>query len=87
MHGYVQIALQSRINNFKTQLNCLIIDRITQQSSINGIKIEDLRIPNGIELADPGLCETGGVDLLIGAEIFFDLLRIGRIKGTRSQPS
>ncbi|XP_011169784.3 uncharacterized protein LOC105202802 [Solenopsis invicta] len=51
------------------------------------INTNELQIPEGIVLADPGFYETNKIDLLLGAEIFFDLMCIGRVKKSNGQPT
>lgn len=81
-----KITLQSRINGFQSKLDCLMIDRIAQAIPANHINLEDLEIPTGITLADPEFKRSSNIDLLLGAEIFLDLLCIGRIKLADDQP-
>ncbi|XP_067205356.1 uncharacterized protein [Linepithema humile] len=44
------------------------------------------KIPDGITLADPEFNRSSEVELLLGAEIFLDLLCIGKIKLSSEQP-
>lgn len=83
----VKIALRSRINSFNVNLNCLIIDQITQAMPLNAIKLDEIKVPKGITLADPEFHKSSEIDLLLGAEIFFDLMCIGRIKISKNQPT
>ncbi|XP_077260839.1 uncharacterized protein LOC143896721 [Temnothorax americanus] len=76
----VKIIIQSRTTGYRKQLDCLVVDTITQRLPINEISKSDIRIPREITLADPQFNQTSKIDLLIRAEIFFDLLCIGRIK-------
>lgn len=68
-------------------IHCLIIDRITQAIPFNRIDVNELQIPEGISLADPEFHKSSRVDLLLGAEAFFDLMCIGRIKRVEIQPA
>lgn len=83
----VKIKLQSRINKFKAELDCLIIEQITQTMPSGRIRAKEVSIPDGITLADPEFCRSSKVDLLLGAEIFFDLMCVGRIKLSPTQPT
>ncbi|XP_025995820.2 uncharacterized protein LOC105202869 [Solenopsis invicta] len=83
----VRIKLQSRINKFKADLDCLIIDQIIQFMPDDTINTNDIQIPEGIILADPEFYEPARVDLLLGAEIFYDIMCIGRIKLSTAQPT
>lgn len=81
-----KITLQSRINGFQAKLNCLIIDRIAQALLTDHINLENLEVLVGITLADPEFKRSLNIDLLLGAEIFLDLLCIGKIKLADDQP-
>lgn len=86
-HKMVRLTLSSRINDFRAILNCLVINQVTQAMPVNRIDIGQLRIPKDIELADPRFYEPSQVDLLLGAEIIFDLMCFERIKLSKDQPT
>jgi len=50
-HSSVKIYIQSRLNGFKAELNCLVLRKITQDLPAISIKREDVKIPSGITLA------------------------------------
>lgn len=83
----IRIKLRSRINNFKVDLDSLIIDQIIQFIPDNRIQIEDIQVPEGIILADPEFYKSAGVDLLLGIKVFFDIMCIGRIKLSTTKPT
>ncbi|XP_036148371.1 uncharacterized protein LOC105833274 [Monomorium pharaonis] len=80
-----KVTLQSTINGFQTTLDCLVIDRIAQALPSKHIDLGELLIPEGITLADPNFSHSSNIDLLIGVEIFLDLLCIGKIKLAEDQ--
>lgn len=82
----VRITLKSRFNSYVTNICCLVIDRITQAILSDRININDVQIPEEINLADPEFYKSAKIDILIGAEIFFDLICDGRIKISKAQP-
>ncbi|XP_011859294.1 PREDICTED: uncharacterized protein LOC105556792 [Vollenhovia emeryi] len=82
-----KIIIQSRTTGYKKRLNCLVVDTITQKLPISRISRSHLQVPDGITLADPQFDQPSRIDLLLGAEIFFDLLCIGRLKLADNQPS
>ncbi|XP_011859714.1 PREDICTED: uncharacterized protein LOC105557155 [Vollenhovia emeryi] len=85
--GLAKVTIQSRINGFQAKLDCLIIEKITQDIPVNRLNIRNLQIPDGITLADPEFDRPADVDILLGAEIFLDLLCIGKIKLSNCQPA
>lgn len=46
----------------------------------------DIHVPAGITLADPEFLKPPRIDMLLGVKIFWDILCIGQIKTTRTQP-
>ncbi|XP_071648481.1 uncharacterized protein [Temnothorax longispinosus] len=54
---------------------------------VNRINVNELQVSEGIVLADPEFYKSSKVDLLLGAEIFFDLMYISKIKNSKTQPT
>lgn len=76
-----QITLTSVTNNYyKSTLSFLVLDKITNHTPQFPINIDHLNIPKNIVLADPKFNCSQGIDMLIGAATFYDLLCIGQIK-------
>ena len=83
----VQCIIKSRFNSFSTAIDCLVLSSITQQLPTISIDRSSLDIPPNLQLADPQFSQPGDIDLLIGAELFFDLLCEGRFKICDSTPT
>ncbi|GFW30665.1 integrase catalytic domain-containing protein [Trichonephila clavipes] len=47
----------------------------------------DWPLINGLQLADPSFYISQPVDMILVADIFFDLIQFGKISGTQNQPS
>ncbi|XP_058128334.1 uncharacterized protein LOC131291478 [Anopheles ziemanni] len=69
------VTIQSRVNSYQTSLECLVTPKITGTIPSCNININNWDIPEGITLADPTFYTPDKVDLLIGAELFFDILK------------
>jgi len=71
----ISTTMCSRINDFKAFINFHVINSITNRLPSNCINVEPLNIPHTISdyLADPRFSEPASVDILLGAEIFFEL--------------
>ncbi|XP_018373384.1 PREDICTED: uncharacterized protein LOC108767792, partial [Trachymyrmex cornetzi] len=82
-----RIIIQSRITGFKRAIDCLVVEKITQDLPSNVVDSARLRIPKGIQLADPQFDRPSKIDMLLGAEIFFDLLVVGTVKLAKNQPT
>lgn len=86
VNSLVNITFKSFVNNFQHKLVCLIVPKITGQIPSLPVSRSSLLIPRNIHLADPDFDQPASVDLLIGADIFWDLLCIGQIKLGTSYP-
>nr|CAI5820348.1 unnamed protein product [Callosobruchus analis] len=88
--SYVQykcnITVFSRCNQFSIDISCFIIDRITGTLPEFAIDTTSWNIPQNIKLADPRFDKPGKIDMLIGADIFWQLLCIGQISLGTSKP-
>lgn len=80
------VAIKSRINNYKADMTCLILDNITDHLPVISFNLTDLNIPQNIELADPKCNVSKRIDLLIGANIFWELLCNGQHKLGKNLP-
>ena len=84
--GHVRVAIQSRVNDNKYDINCLILNQITEKLPLSFINKNKIQIPKNINLADPGFNEPGPIDMLIGNGLFWDLIKDGdpiKIEATR----
>lgn len=72
--------IKSVYNEFNTNLSFLVIDKITGALPTQALDISKLNLPHNITLADPQFNCTSDIDILIGAEVFYDLLCVGQIK-------
>ncbi|CAG9114803.1 unnamed protein product [Plutella xylostella] len=74
-----EVQVRSKTSSYLTRFNCLVLSRITAQLPSIGIN-HNLQIPEDIPLADPEFHSPGQIDLLIGADKFWDLLNDGLIR-------
>jgi len=63
----VKIKLPSRLNGFFANLECILMERITERIPTSPIKREEIHIPSSIQLADPEFYRCSDIDILIGA--------------------
>ncbi|GFV47749.1 uncharacterized protein TNCV_2653121 [Trichonephila clavipes] len=64
--------------SFKKELNLLVVKKITDLTPSQIINVS-LNKPSEIKLADYKFNIPGKIDVLLGAEIFYELLRLGQI--------
>jgi len=77
-HHSVSLHLMSRHTDWHTTLNCAILSHITGTTPSTKLDRSTWKIPKDIKLADEEFDQTGGIDLLIGADLFYEMLRSGR---------
>ncbi|XP_055589191.1 uncharacterized protein LOC129741476 [Uranotaenia lowii] len=83
----IQTTLQSRVSNFSTTLEFIVLPKVTTNLPTSCFDVSDWKIPSDINLADPAFFATNPVELILGAEIFFELLKPpGRISLGDSYP-
>lgn len=82
-----QIKLRSRLNTFSFVIDCVVVDRITDDLPAFTVKRQAFDIPRNIPLADPQFNVSSGVDMLIGTEMFWSLICIGQIKSSDKHPT
>lgn len=75
-----EIQLKSLNGDYHKRISCLVLNRITSAIPSVNINHSSLNIPQNINLADPSFHEPSQIDILIGADCFWDLLVDGRIR-------
>lgn len=85
-HSTARLKIKLRLNNFSAEINCLVLQKITQDIPAVSINRGDVRVPLGITLADPNFIDSAEIDMLIGVEVFWDIMCVGQIKSTETQP-
>ncbi|XP_072400464.1 uncharacterized protein [Diabrotica undecimpunctata] len=76
--------------NLKSQhlnLNCAVIPKITCQLPQFHIQPNKLNIPKGFTLADKHFYQKSNIDLLIGADYYYDILQPGLVKLGHNLPT
>lgn len=81
-----QVRLQSRISSFTRTIDCIVTERVTNKIPAYTIKRNSFDFPRNLKLADPHFHETSDVDVLIGADLFWELLCIGQVRASREHP-
>ncbi|GFT34892.1 DUF1758 domain-containing protein [Trichonephila clavipes] len=75
----VSTVIQNKIGDFSTPLELLIVPYINT-SSIHRMDSTKVNIPSNIDLADKDFGIPGEIDMLIGCELFFELLRPNKFR-------
>ncbi|XP_055590023.1 uncharacterized protein LOC129742186 [Uranotaenia lowii] len=75
----VHTKVESRIANYSVCLELLVVPKITGNLPLTKIETAALSLPNDLQLADPEFDVPGKINMLLGAEVFFDMLKSGRM--------
>ncbi|XP_074032056.1 uncharacterized protein [Leptinotarsa decemlineata] len=76
----VSLRFRSNINNFEKTISCIVLPQITSYLPSSSLHSTKMNIPGKLNLADPHFDKPAPIDILIGADTFWDLLSIGQIK-------
>ncbi|KAJ8934583.1 hypothetical protein NQ318_010879, partial [Aromia moschata] len=79
-----QATIKSRQNNYTATRNFLIIEKITENLPQSSFDISGAM--QNVTLADPHLNEPGPIDVLLGVDIFWELICIGQINNGKGNP-
>ncbi|XP_055634287.1 uncharacterized protein LOC129774552 [Toxorhynchites rutilus septentrionalis] len=76
----VDVRIGSHCTKFMVEESCQILKKITRELPVNPVDSSTWNIPSEVILADPKFYAPGPTDLLLGMELYFDLLLEGLIK-------
>lgn len=76
----IQLKIKSRVTSYSIILDCLVVPKIIGDLPVQCPDVSNWPFPSGIELADPTFFKKNRIDILIGADVFWDLLRPNRLK-------
>lgn len=83
---FTNIVIKSKYLKFQINVQCLVMPKITRNLPSKEIDKDDLNIPTNLHLADFEFNKRSSIDLLIGAEFFFELLEEGKIDLGKNKP-
>lgn len=75
----VEVQIRSHSSSHNDNINCLLMENITELLPQSRLDINDWNIPEDIKLADQKFYIPGKIDMLLSASIFFESL-LGPIK-------
>ncbi|XP_051165958.1 uncharacterized protein LOC127284527 [Leptopilina boulardi] len=77
--NWVETMLESNESSYASKLSFLVLPKITSEIPSIPIDKNQFSIPSHIRLADPNFHRPAMVDILLGAELFYDLLGQNKI--------
>lgn len=82
-----QSTIKSRISNYTVSIEAYVLPKVTVNLPSMSVDASSWLLPTGIQLADPSFYQSGAIDIVLGAEVFFDLFSVaGRISLGESFP-
>src|SRR5215469_10430411 len=70
----VNINLRSNHTNWNSKVSCAVLPQITEATPTMKLNVSSWKIPSDIQLANPTFSDPGSIDILLGAELFYELL-------------
>lgn len=83
----MNICIQSKSNGFSSNMEVYVLKHIASDQPNRILSTQDWPIPKNIGLADPAFNKPGRIDMLIGAELYCNLMSIGQIKMGEELPT
>ncbi|XP_046394969.1 uncharacterized protein LOC124162471 [Ischnura elegans] len=71
----VTLQIKSRISSYNITVECLVLPKISGDIPSTYLNTANWNLPRELPLSDPAFNEPGKIDLLIGADIFFHILK------------
>jgi len=72
--GRVSLRVTSRVKQIAVMTNAIILPRITCYRGVPGIRLGEWPHIRGLELADPEPASADQIDVLLGADVYADIM-------------
>jgi hypothetical protein len=73
-------ALGELYKRYTAKIDCLVLEKIMNNLPRTSFEAGNLNIPGNIALTDVNFNVSGPIDLLLGAQLFLELIRNGKIQ-------
>lgn len=80
------LTIESNRGTYKANIECYILPEITKILPSNLIDVSQLSIPADLQLADPSFSIPSVIDILVGAEVFWDVISTKSISLGKNKP-
>jgi hypothetical protein len=81
------VAIESLDDSYTTSIQCFVLPVITDNVPARQVDLRNVNIPSNISLADPNFHTPAEIDLIIGADVFWNLLGSDKITLGVGQPT
>jgi hypothetical protein len=72
------LEVKSIFSNWETKIDCSALPKITGMIPATFVDCDDWGIPESLMLADENFNSPNSIDILFGADVFFEVLRHGK---------
>jgi Pao retrotransposon peptidase/Putative peptidase (DUF1758)/Integrase zinc binding domain len=83
--GKTITKIKSRVSDYENCLEFIVAPLITESLPVSTINIFE-HAKHNLELADPKFYNSNEIDMLLGAEIFFEILETAQLSATEKTP-
>lgn len=80
------LVIESCLGSFSTSVSCFVIPEISKALPSSYIHTSNIQIPAGIRLADPSFNVPSAIQILVGAEVFWNVLGSNHIDLGKNLP-
>lgn len=80
------VNLRSRYSDYRIKVECIVTPVVTGQIPSSKIDVTDWYIPPGFQLADPYFNVPQDIDMLIGNELFFKIIKSSQYQLAENLP-
>lgn len=84
-HFSVKTKIRGRSTAYEREFEFLTLRKITTDLPLQTINTQELNIPDYVQLADPSFARPAKIELLLGAECFYNILQSGNCKPKTSK--
>lgn len=70
----ISIYIYSIYSDFSIKNYFYVIETMSGNISTTNVDVSKLKIPNNIQLADPTVCKSGKIEMLIGYDLFSNIV-------------
>lgn len=81
------LRFKSLDETFLRNVNCFVLPNLTNNVPSRTVNISNLNIPSNICLADPHFYKPAAVDIILGADVFWDIIGSQRINLGNDKPA
>ncbi|GFU77370.1 DUF1758 domain-containing protein [Trichonephila clavipes] len=85
--GCVDVVIGSQSSNERLEVNAFILNKVTSQIPSEFLDVKDLDYSKSIPLSDEEFMSPKECDIILGSDYFFDILRSGKIVGSKNEPT